>query len=596
MKKMFFGKKLKAVAIIFAVVFLLSSGISVSKPTTVSANPVVSTDWFKNGGYGVSVHWTSLSVPSSGGSPAAFCTAVNNFDETAFANQLADAGASYVIFTVGHAETYLPFPSATMDAEISGRTCTRDLPSDIYDEISPKGIGMIFYYPSQGEWDIPWGTASLWGTNDAHWAQLQYDLVTEFGNRYGDKLAGWWLDNMYDGGWGSKYNYSTYASALRSGYSDRMIAFNFSSISTGSNWSSTTGAGIADYQGGESNDMNRLPSSRYAGEGGTQWQTWTYLDDFWWHSTAGTPTPRYSDNKVILYAKSVINGQGVLTLNAAPYQDTLISSQTMSQLGALKSAVRGSSGSTSVIDDRDAGITYSGSWSLHTADNDHLGTSTYTTSSGAYAEYSFTGTAVKWYGVKGDDHGKADVYIDGTFDETIDEYSASRQDVALLYSKTGLAANTQHTIKIVQRSDKNASSSGYYTEMDAIEYQTGTRVDDQSGSITYSGSWNNTTGPLYMNGTGKYTTSSGDYAQYTFSGTKISLYGVMGSDHGKVDIYLDTVFQTTVDLYQNRWTAGTLLYSATGLSNTSHTIKMVVRSDKNAASSGYFAEVDAFEY
>lgn len=577
-------------ALFFAALLAVASSLS-AQPDHAQAAPVVSTDWMMNGGYGVTVHWTSQSVPAAGGSPAAYCTAVNNFDANAFANQLADAGASYVIFTISHAQQYFPFPSAKLDSVISGRTCTRDLPSDIYNAIAPKGIKMVFYYPSIATPDDPaWITASQWSSNPASFAQLQYDLVTEIGNRYGSKLAGWWVDNTM-GGYASKYNFSTYATALRAGYSDRAISFNLSSIGP---WGSSTAAGIEDFAGGESNDMTRLPSGRYSGEGSTQWHTWTYLDDFWVHGSAGTPTPRYPDNKVILYAKSIMSRQGVLSLNAAPYQDNLISTPTMNQLIALKNAIRNAPGSTEVVDDRDAGISYSGAWTQNAYANDHLETSTFSTAGGSYAQYAFTGTAVHWYGPKGSDHGKADVYIDGVFQQTVDLYSASRQDVADIYSKTGLS-DASHTLKVVVRSDRNVSSTGNYVEVDALEYQTGTRIDDRSGSVAYSGSWAQTTGSQYVQGTGTFTTASGSYSQYTFNGTKIKWYGVRGADHGKADVYIDGVFQQTVDLYQTNWTASTLLYSATGLSSGSHTIKVVARSDKNAASSGYYVEVDAFE-
>jgi hypothetical protein len=38
---------------------------------------------------------------------------------------------------------------------------------------------------------------------------------------------------------------------------------------------------------------------------------------------------------------------------------------------------------------------------------------------GDWAEFSFVGTGVKWIGAKNDNHGDADVYIDGKLDATV---------------------------------------------------------------------------------------------------------------------------------------------------------------------------------
>lgn len=65
---------------------------------------------------------------------------------------------------------------------------------------------------------------------------------------------------------------------------------------------------------------------------------------------------------------------------------------------------------------------------------------------------------------------------------------------------------------------------------------------------------------------------------------------------GKADVYIDAVFDSTVDLYSATAIDNTAVYTKTGLSNASHTIKVVVRSDKNPSSSNYYVTVDAFEY
>ncbi|MBG6055320.1 hypothetical protein IWX81_001731 [Salinibacterium sp. CAN_S4] len=583
------SQRRKSSVLAIAVGAAIAVGVIAAPASPSQALPVVSTDWMANAGYGVALHWTTQSVPAAGGSPAAFCTAVNNFDVNLLASQLQAAGAGYLLFTISHAQMHLPFPSAKLDSVISGRTCSRDLPLDMYNALTPLGIKLMFYFPSIATSEDPtWQASSQWNTSKPNFAQLQYDLVTEIGNRYGTKLAGWWVDNSM-GAYTAIYNHATYATALRAGNPNRVISFNFSSVGT---WNSSLGAGVEDYQAGESDDLSRLPASRYSGEGGTQWQTFSYLDDFWVHATAGTPVPRYSNNKISLYAKSVINAGGVLTLNAAPYQDGLISAATLSQLQALRASTRSATGDTVVLDDRS--LSFGSGWSQISGNSYHLNSGTYTQAAGSSVSQTFTGTGVTWYAPKGPDHGRADVRIDGGSPVTVDLYSAAREDVATAFTATGLSAGS-HTISITSRADKNAASTNTYVEVDAIEYKVGARTDDTGASVTYSSGWATSSIAALYGGSSHYTLTAGSNATFAFNGTNVTWYTVKAPDHGKVDISIDGGAAQIVDLYQTQWTGNTAAFSISGLSSGAHTIKITARSDKNAASSNYYVEVDGFQ-
>lgn len=559
--------------------------------------PAGSSDWLMNAGYGVMVHWTSQSRPQSGAVPSAYCTAVNNFDVSAFAQQLQSAGAGYVIFTISHAQQYFAFPSAKLDSVIAGRTCTRDLYADLFAAINPKGIRMVFYYPSVGtDEDVAWRDASKFNTDPAYFAQLQYDLVEEIGNRYGNKLAGWWVDNCYDSppsyaqfgaGRGARYNFSTYAQKLRSGNPQRLVTFNFSY----NQWNSTSGQGIVDYAAGEDDSINRLPSSRFSGEGGSQWQTLVWMDDFWVHKDAGIVAPRYSNATVTDYTRNIMNQQGVFSYNAAPYQDSLISSATISQLQNLNAAIH-----SAKTDDRNAALVYSSGWATTSSGNYANGTGTYSLNTGSTAEYTFTGTGLKWYGVVGADHGQADVYIDNVLDATVDTYASHWAANTIVYAKRGLS-NGSHTIKIVVRAQKNTASSNQFVEIDALEAITSapTKIDDRAG-ITYAGTWGQVSSSRYYQATGTFSTTAGVFAEFSFSGSGVTWIGPKGSDHGRADVLIDGIFQTTVDLYDPNRIDQANLYTASNLSSGSHTIKIIVRADRNPSAIDQYVEVDALEF
>ncbi|WP_436494975.1 alpha-L-fucosidase [Actinokineospora sp. HUAS TT18] len=103
-----------------------------------------------------------------------------------------------------------------------------------------------------------------------------------------------------------------------------------------------------------------------------------------------------------------------------------------------------------------------------------------------------------------------------------------------------------------------------------------TRINN--GSVaTYAGSW----GVSSARGFGDYaddvhyTTSNGASFSYTFSGTGIDYFTETFSDEGQIDIYLDNVFQTTVNATSGPRLTQQAVYRATGLTPGTHTLKGV---------------------
>lgn len=249
------------------------------------------------------------------------------------------------------------------------------------------------------------------------------------------------------------------------------------------------------------------------------------------------------------------------------------------------------------INDTDGGWTYGGgTWSYvnTTVPKSYNSDEHYIDTVGYYAQHTFTGTEVKWVGTTGTERGKADVYIDGVFDATVDMYNSTYEYQKVVYYKTGLR-DGQHTIKIVVRSDKNPNSGGNYVIVDAIGSAT-TYVNDNC--FTYSGTWDydKTTVPNSYNSDEHYTNVAGNYAQYTFKGTEVKWIGTTGNNRGKADVYIDGVYDATVDMYDTVYNYQKVLYYKRGLSENQHTIRIVVRNDKNASSGGYYIIVDAIAY
>lgn len=111
-------------------------------------------------------------------------------------------------------------------------------------------------------------------------------------------------------------------------------------------------------------------------------------------------------------------------------------------------------------------------WINRSSGSAYKGTLKYSNYPGDYVEFTFFGTAIKWIGPKGENFGKADVFIDGVPVGEVDCYSEDGwTDRQVLYSKTGLAYG-KHSIKIVVKGEKSSCSSDAYVGIDAFEYKT----------------------------------------------------------------------------------------------------------------------------
>lgn len=100
-----------------------------------------------------------------------------------------------------------------------------------------------------------------------------------------------------------------------------------------------------------------------------------------------------------------------------------------------------------LVDDRDASLIYSGTWHNDSSSTFLNGTARYTSDTNASVSFTFTGTAIQWYGQNDTNFGTAKVYIDGILAETVN-VNGPMTSQKLLFSRTGLPAG-EHTILVV---------------------------------------------------------------------------------------------------------------------------------------------------
>ncbi len=125
------------------------------------------------------------------------------------------------------------------------------------------------------------------------------------------------------------------------------------------------------------------------------------------------------------------------------------------------------SGGPVLVDDSDPAVTYSGTWSAQSGWPGRINQTIHESDeNGAYAELSFTGTAVRLIADMQPWGGSADVEIDGVFNATISFQSVDpNQYQQEVYSITGLSYGP-HTIGVTH-------AGGGWVYIDAFEYESG---------------------------------------------------------------------------------------------------------------------------
>ena len=135
----------------------------------------------------------------------------------------------------------------------------------------------------------------------------------------------------------------------------------------------------------------------------------------------------------------------------------------------------------------------------------------------------------------------------------------------------------------------SATSTGGYTY---IAPPGPTRYDQTNGNIVYSGTWTPFTKAAAYDGTYGRSSSSGASAIVYFTGTRFAWIGMKGTTGGKVDVYLDDVKMTTINLNAPTATYQATLWDSGTLSDGAHYVRLVRSS---STTSGKFIVLDAVD-
>jgi alpha-L-fucosidase len=310
------------------------------------------TDWFHNAGWGVFCHYLGAPASSAGGKELTaddWNRQVDNFDVVRLASQLERTGTKYFFITIGQNSGHYCAPNETYDSIVGikpSKCSRRDLISDLYDVLSPKGIKLMVYLPSGApaadvdamkrlEWE--WGFEGPWPTN---WNgkrtgkrlisfQRKWEaIIREWSLRWGEKICGWWIDGCYFADemyrFSDEPNFKSFSAALKAGNPNSIIAFN-----PGVLVPIIRHTEYEDFTAGEISNAFPVCPGRWVEN--AQYHILSYLGNSW-----GQGEPRFCDEFVVGYTKDVISKGGVITWDVPIQKNGLIPEVFIKQLTLLR--------------------------------------------------------------------------------------------------------------------------------------------------------------------------------------------------------------------------------------------------------------------
>ena len=210
---------------------------------------------------------------------------------------------------------------------------------------------------------------------------------------------------------------------------------------------------------------------------------------------------------------------------------------------------------------------------------------------------------MRWIGLPCEMCGIAEVYLDGSYAETIDTFGPGQPGPpTTMFAISGLPAGS-HTLTVQVTGRWNASSSDADVYVDAFDVEglisgnagTVTRIEEHDPAVTYTGTWWLVTRPDVSGGTCLKGEDPGSAVTFPFNGTGVTFIGFKAEVTGFVRIYMDDVFVGTFDTYASTHLPQQVVYSVTDLPAGQHVLTLEVTGTYNSLSCCAWIAIDAFD-
>jgi hypothetical protein len=260
------------------------------------------------------------------------------------------------------------------------------------------------------------------------------------------------------------------------------------------------------------------------------------------------------------------------------------------------------------VEETDAAVTLSGAW---TPSDPQLGWSggsaVQATTAGARAVLSFSGTSVTWFGSRGPGMGMALLSVDDGPAVELDLYAPPGQEIhSPAFTVNGLSAGP-HTLTIEVTGQANHNATSNVVVVDAFDVQglIVSHIQQTNPEVSFTPEWTEAYGgpwsaccisnsPELPQGA-KMASTAGAKATLAFRGTAVSWIGYRGPDAGIASVQIDGGAAVDVDTFGPAPKYQEIVFTATGLADTNHTLTIVASGRRNAQASNSTIFVDAFD-
>ncbi len=321
-------------------------------------------------------------------------------------------------------------------------------------------------------------------------------------------------------------------------------------------------------------------------------------------STAGgTPVTIDGADFVGLSGASAVTFDGIPATDYAVVSPTRITATAPAHVrGTVDVQVTAAGGSTenttsddfmylTRYDQIDSRLWYVGTWEPLSMHLSWKGIYNRANAKSASVTIAFVGERLDWIATKGTTMGKADVYVDGVFRDTVDLGSSKALHRQNVWS-TGSLPSGVHKVRIAHNP---TSSPGKYINIDAVDVNGDLlgvgRIQQSDSRLAYSGTWTTLSASGASGGSYKRA-AGGASVTVDFYGVSLAWIATKGTALGKAWISLDGGAAESIDLaapaaaYQQKvWERGKLALG-------DHEVK-IWWDDTNSAGKGI--SIDAFE-
>ena len=177
----------------------------------------------------------------------------------------------------------------------------------------------------------------------------------------------------------------------------------------------------------------------------------------------------YTEASWALYAEGLALAEATAANTNAKQAvvDALVTELTRVEKLLVKAGSEPVPGTWTIIDDADSKVTYSGTWKTQNESAAHNATNKIVNDPAAYAEFTFTGTALRWYGQNDTNFGKGKIYVDDQYVAYVDANGTAKYKA--LYGEVVGLENKEHTVRFYPEGPADSELKNNVVELDYIE-------------------------------------------------------------------------------------------------------------------------------